>query len=75
MRDPNRIDPTMEQLAYVWKKCFPDWRFMQFIVNFQSWLGSDGFYIEDDKIVDKFCEFATTLHAPRVVNNTGVGPT
>ena len=61
MRDPARIKSLLAELSEVWEQCFPDQRFMQVIVNFQSWLGSDGFYIEDDKFIEKFCEFATKM--------------
>ena len=60
MRDVNRIMPLMEQLGNVWEQ-FPDVRFMQFIVNFQCWLGSDGFYLEDDQLIEKICKFATEM--------------
>lgn len=62
MRDEKRIKPLMNEIAEVWEQVAPDMRFMQFIVNFQSWLGSDGFYIEDDQLTKKICEFATQLH-------------
>ena len=61
MRDPARIAPLLMEFSEVWEQCFPDLRFMQVIVNFQSWLGSDGFYIEDDDFIEKFCEFATKM--------------
>ena len=61
MRDPARIKSLLAELSEVWEQCFPDQRFMQVIVNFQRWLGSDGFYIEDDKFIEKFCEFVASL--------------
>ena len=61
MRDPARIKSLLAELSEIWEQCFPDMRFMQVIVNFQSWLGSDGFYIEDDKFIEKFSEFATKM--------------
>lgn len=61
MRDINRIQPLLTDLGNVWEQCFPDWRFMQVITNFQNWLRSDGFYIEDDQLIEKFCEFATAM--------------
>ena len=60
MRDINRIMPLMKQFGNVWEQ-FPDVRFMQFIVNFQCWLGSDGFYMEDDQLIEKICKFATEM--------------
>lgn len=61
MRNPDRIEPLLMELANVWEQCFPDWRFMQVVCNFQGWLQSDGFYIEDDKLIEKFCEFAIAM--------------
>lgn len=66
MRDEKRIHPLMNEIAEVWEQVAPDMRFMQFIVNFQSWLGSDGFYIEDDQLTEKICEFATKLYFGKV---------
>ena len=74
MRDINRIEPMMTFIMQAWKEYFPDWRFMQLINNFQSWLGQDGYYLEDEDFKQKFAEFITTFHAPRYVNNSGVGP-
>ena len=54
MRNANRIYPLMNELAAIWLEINPDWRFMQLICNFMSWLGNDGFYIEDDKILEYF---------------------
>ena len=39
MRDPKRIDKCLNTLREVWYE-FPDWRFMQLICNFQSWMGN-----------------------------------
>ena len=52
MRDINRIYPFCMQLAKIWSEKAPDWRFMQLISNLQSAIGNDGFYIEDDQILE-----------------------
>jgi len=52
MRDPNRIKPLLEEIEKAWDQV-PDWRFGQLIVNV---LGIDPFYIEDDKILERFKE-------------------
>lgn len=57
MRDSMRIDMFAYELAEFWKRYFPDWRFMQVICNFQSWLGSDGFYLEESEFMAKFEKF------------------
>ena len=48
MRDINRIKPLLNDLSEIWEHYCPDMRFMQLICNFQNWMQSDGFYIEDD---------------------------
>ena len=48
MRDPKRIDKFCEMLKAYWHMV-PDWRFMQLVCNLQAQIGSDGFYLEDDK--------------------------
>ena len=52
MRDEYRIQPFCERLAKIWSEKVPDWRFMQLISNLQSAIGNDGFYIEDDHILE-----------------------
>lgn len=54
MRDINRIDKFLEKLGELWKENVPDWRFMQLICNLQSAYGSDLFYIEEDKLLEKY---------------------
>ena len=63
MRDIERIQPLLTEFGKIWKKYFPDMRFMQAIDNFQSWLGNDGFYIEDDELIERFREFAELKEA------------
>ena len=48
-------------LAIQWMNNFPDWRFMQLINNFQAWIGSDGFYLEDDEFIEKFKQFINEI--------------
>ena len=52
MRDEYRIQLFCERLAKILSEKVPDWRFMQLISNFQSAIGNDGFYIEDDHILE-----------------------
>ena len=54
MRDINRIDKFLEKFGELWKENVPDWRFMQLICNLQSAYGSDLFYIEEDKLLEKY---------------------
>lgn len=51
MRDHNRIDRFCEMLKVYWHMV-PDLRFMQLVCNLQANIGSDGFYLEDDKIME-----------------------
>jgi hypothetical protein len=60
MRDPERIDAFCKELAEVWKKSFPDWRFGQLFNNLQRAAGSDLFYFEEDdmmKLIKVFASF------------------
>ena len=56
MRDINRIDIICTRIAELWKTV-PDWRFMQLLVNFQEAIGSDGFYLEDERFISLFEEW------------------
>ena len=55
MRDPNRMYGVLATIKEVWEQV-PDWRFMQLICNFQRIIGSDGFYLEDDRLIEKLDE-------------------
>lgn len=57
MRDINRIVKLCEVVSEEWETKCPDLRFMQLMCNFMSWLGYDGFYLEDDVFIEKFKEF------------------
>jgi len=56
MRDINRIDEFLSQLGRLWK-LVPDWRFMQLICNLQRYIGSDGFYLEENKMINMLADF------------------
>ena len=51
MRNPNRIEPFMDELGKIWKEECPDWRFGQLIFNV---IGHNGmaFYMEEDKMLE-----------------------
>lgn len=49
MRDPNRIEPFLEELAKMWR-IVPDWRFGQLICNIP--FDRDPFFIEEDEFLD-----------------------
>lgn len=53
-REKSRL---MVDLACLWLGKAPQLRFMQLICNFQSWLGQDGFYIPDEKLIEMFEEY------------------
>ena len=63
MRDVNRLYGFYNELMKIHMENFPDWRFGQFINNFENWLKldkkiSDMFYIEEDKMLRYINEFA-----------------
>lgn len=74
MRDPNRLDTFYETLKEIHKTYFPDWRFGQFIINFQGWYYDkyhrDVFYVEDGSVLDDIKDFAKALHFLKEVMNT-----
>lgn len=61
MRDPNRIKLVCCMIENVWRKDFPDLRFMQLMSDFAVWYGADPFYMEDDVFVKKFLDFAAAM--------------
>jgi hypothetical protein len=66
MRDVNRIKPVVNALGAIWATDFPDFRFGQLMMIFENWVSvnkecSDIFYIEDDKILEYFEEFAEAV--------------
>lgn len=64
MRDPNRLDLFYQTLKEIHKQSFPDWRFGQFMFNFMGWLQSekknDGFYYEENIMIQYLKEYANT---------------
>lgn len=65
MRDPNRLDTFYEDLKKIHKEKVPDWRFGQFISNFQSWYGNDVFYLEENQFMSKLNEFFEEMRGER----------
>lgn len=57
MRSPERLDNFYAYLDQIHKTYCPDWRFMQLICNLQSYIGSDMFYFEEDRFINKLDEF------------------
>ena len=62
MRDPNRLYNFYSELTEIHKNIFPDWRFIQFMLNFLGWLQTekktDGWYYEEDKTLALLKEYA-----------------
>lgn len=58
MRDPNRIEPFLEELGRCWRK-FPDWRFGQLMCNFLGEVAEeiDPFFVEDDKMLERLHKY------------------
>lgn len=55
MRDPARIEKFCTELAEVWKKNVPGWRFGQLVLNVfgKMWSESrDPFFPEEDEMLD-----------------------
>ncbi len=52
MRDPKRIKPILNQLEQIWTS-LPDLRLTQLIINLQTKLGKDLYYMEDEELMKK----------------------
>lgn len=53
MRDIERIQPMMHELATIWKKHFPDMRFCQWMIaEMHDYPAQDCYYVEDDKFME-----------------------
>ena len=61
MRDPARLDNFYDRLKEIHKENFPDWRFSQFMMNFLSWYGSDPFYLEETRFLERIEDYVNTL--------------
>ena len=61
MRNPDRLNDFYDKLKELHKNNFPDWRFMQLILNFIRWqyekYGDDGFYLEEKRFLERFEDF------------------
>lgn len=64
MRDSKRLFEIYD-IIYQYHMNNPDLRMMQLIVIFFHWhystYGNDGFYIEDDKFIERFNEFIAEM--------------
>ena len=62
MRNIGRISPFMQEVAQIWQDTFPDWRFGQFITNFENWVRRtkriDLFYVEESEYLEYLNEYA-----------------
>ena len=60
MRDINRLKHVHNVIKEVHSH-YPDFRTMQFFIDFLQWhiseYGTDGFYIEDDDFIDRIRKF------------------
>ena len=66
MRDPNRLKTFYEQLEYIHRVNFPDWRFSQFLSNFVSWYGNDIYYIEENELLGLLNLYVVEMRGKRV---------
>jgi hypothetical protein len=54
------IYDTLNRLKEQWERV-PEWRLMQLIVNFQSYIGSDGFYIPNEDLVERLEDYLNVI--------------
>lgn len=58
MRDPNRIDETLELISNIWKK-YPDLRLCQLIGNISSHINNESpdlYFLEDSDLIKRLKE-------------------
>lgn len=56
-RSYSRIRNHVGQIGELWFKKVPEWRFGQIISNFESYLGTDIFYISDEDFIRKLNDY------------------
>ena len=49
MRDPDRIDRILDEIAFFWK-AYPELRLMQLIINAEKW-DDHPYYMEDEELL------------------------
>ena len=54
VRDPNRIEPFMQELGKIWKENVPDWRFSQLIENVFGEMKYVPWMLEEDRMLEEF---------------------
>lgn len=57
MRDPNRIDPFLNELGKLWKENCPDWRFLQLIENVFGDCTNFNWYMEEPQASQKLEQY------------------
>ena len=66
MRDPNRLDQFYDELKDLHKEHFPDFRFLQLMMDYIGWIisvkGTDPFYKEDNQCIKLFNEYIDDHH-------------
>lgn len=63
MRNADRLDLFYDKAKEIHYNSFQDYRFGQLMINFFGWLnkkGIDPFFVEEDKMIKLFIEFANT---------------
>lgn len=65
MRKAERLDDFYAEMSRLHKKYLCDWRFNQMMFNYLSWhlrkFGNDGFYVEEDDMIDRFRQFISDM--------------
>ena len=57
MRDIDRSDIFCNELAKIWKKKCPDWRFGQLMINVLNSFDRDPWFYEEDEMLEKIKAF------------------
>lgn len=62
VRDPNRIQPFMEELGKIWKDNVPDWRFSQLIENVFGEMDYVPWMLEEHRMLEEFHKYFEEKH-------------
>lgn len=62
MRNPGRIDPTIELISRIWKRN-PDLRLMQLLMNAHK--HPDPYYVEDSELYQELIDLYSSVQPPQ----------
>lgn len=70
MRDPDRIEPFMQELGKIWRDNVPDWRFSQLIENVFGSMNYVPWMLEEPRMLEEFHNYFEENGSGRVLAKT-----